>query len=88
MSSKTNGIIYYCFYHKKSCLVCSEKIPKNLEIVCFNQCKKNNNCQWEDIGTFSVKNAKIVLHKSNESVELFYNNNNLYDSSMKLINII
>ena len=87
MASKTTGIVYYCFHHNKGCLVCSDKIPKNLEIVCFNECKKNNNCQWEDIGTFSVKNAKIVIHESNQSDELFYNNN-LYDFSMKPINII
>jgi hypothetical protein len=86
--SKGKGVMYHCFTHNQYCLVIGDKVPKHINSVCTN-C---SNCQWEDIGSFTMSLA-LVLH--GQSQYLFqslplenqneYFKNKIYDENMRRI---
>ena len=64
-----NGIMYYCFNNHSGCLIIGSKIPKDIDSACAN----DKDCQWEDVGTFTIKENKLLLYGPTNS---YYQNLN------------
>jgi hypothetical protein len=88
--SKTKGTMYYCFTHNQGCLIIGNKVPRDINDACIG-C---SNCQWEDIGSFTVSmNLEIhgptqeVFKNSKEEMQNDYFKNKIYDENMRRISL-
>ena len=76
MCEKT-GIMLYCYKHDQGVMVMSDKVPHNINVGCFpvtNGKHPSQCCDWEDVGTFKIKNNGTVSLVGQE--KQWYDDNN------------
>lgn len=98
MCEKT-GIMLYCYKHDQGVMVMSDKVPHNINVGCFpvtNGKHPSQCCDWEDVGTFKIKNNGTVSLVGPEKQWYDDNNacwceddflDNLYDKNMNTLQI-
>jgi hypothetical protein len=85
MSVTQSGMMMYCFHHKQSSLILSNKVPSNINKACYEgQSKYGCKCEWEDVGTFIIDDKgemKINKQDCPPSTHVV----NLYDGNMNIV---